>query len=66
MEVSRKRERRRRTHKVKLPATGHMASYVKTAVSETIETVMNHCKVYDIEHMDNKGKEWSGDAQMGG
>ena len=51
---------------MKLPATGRMASYAKTAVSETIETVMNHCKVRSIEHMDNKGEERSSDAQMGG
>ena len=51
---------------MKLPATGRTASYAKTAVSETIETVMNHCKVRDVEHMDNKGEERSGDAQMGG
>jgi len=51
---------------VKLPATGSMASYAKTAASETIETVMNRCKVRDVEHIDSKGKEWSGDAQMGG
>jgi len=51
---------------VKLLVTGRMALYVKTAASETIETVMNHCKVYDIEHMDSEGEERSGDAQMGG
>jgi len=51
---------------VKLLATGCMASYAKTAASETIETVMNRCKVRDVEHMDSEGEEQSGDAQMGG
>jgi len=51
---------------VKLLATGRMASYAKTAASETIETVMNRCKVRDVEHMDSEGEERSGDAQMGG
>jgi len=51
---------------VKLLVTGRMASYAKTAASETIETVMNRCKVHNIEHIDSKGEERSSDAQMGG